>query len=367
MILGARPNVKILLDKNVSTLRVSGLDLKSELPLKKQTKLFKGQHTLKINCLLPHNKFPSSPQLVASLGSQTGLTSIGKKKYSGRLHVWINPEKKGCLLVQETNMETYLANLLSKEMNSEWPMEVLKAQAVAARTFALYRLQKKGAQEVYHLENSEKDQVGGHFLEGTMKTHMAALSTRGEVLKNSENKLVPAFFHAKCGGRTFGPQYIWQNPISGYKSVKCPYCHETGPGRFKKSVTKTRFLKFLHWLDKKKMISSLPKGFEKKYIGIMPGQKFSPQIVLYFEDKPLSINKGHFRKYFGRFLIPSNFFKLGVKKLKNKKTMVQFLGEGRGHGVGLCQIGALQLAKRGMKYKNILAHYYPQFSVKKHY
>ena len=76
----------------------------------------------------------------------------------------------------------------------------------------------------------------------------------------------------------------------------------------------------------------------------------------------LAFNKSLLRRYFGRVIFPSNHYEIDMKW---GKLVVK--GQGNGHGVGLCQVGALGLAKRGWAYKQILAHYFPKHELRKIY
>ena len=82
----------------------------------------------------------------------------------------------------------------------------------------------------------------------------------------------------------------------------------------------------------------------------------------YINERPFIIEKTVLRKFFGRVLFPSNTF--AVQKLNDG---VQVSGEGMGHGVGLCQMGAFAMAMQGWSYKKILAHYFPGHVLKKMY
>ena len=118
-------------------------------------------------------------------------------------------------------------------------------------------------------------------------------------------------------------------------------------------------------MDKKKFKSLVKKflGVKKsKNVYMMFDQRAKDRIHLYTKGKSRSISKARFRRSLGRGALPSSHFDISVTK-KN----VEFSGDGFGHGVGMCQFGAMELAKRGYKYKDILKHYYPNFKLKKIY
>jgi len=91
-------------------------------------------------------------------------------------------------------------------MNPKWPLEALKAQAVAARTYALHKMRTQqvtkelGAEAFYDLESSEKHQVGGNFFDATTTTNLASAETKGEVLTTSSGQIQPIFFTQNAEG-----------------------------------------------------------------------------------------------------------------------------------------------------------------------
>ncbi len=243
-------------------------------------------------------------------------------------------------------------------MNVEWPIEALKAQAVAARSYALYKIKKRielkkwGKFLDYDIESSERHQMSGHFFESTKKTSSAVKMTEGEVLLGEKNKFYPIFFHASCGGRTLSPHQVWEENISSYKSTKCPYCHYTKKRNWEQSFSSQEFFKVLAFSNESQ------KEFSK--VKILSNSPENAYWRAYIGHKLVTLKKSLFRRVFGRRRIPSNYFSIKVDKEK-----IILKGNGLGHGVGLCQIGALKMAQNGKNYKEILEHYFPKFKLKK--
>jgi stage II sporulation protein D len=368
------PFIRVRIKKALKKVVISGTDLLRKFHLNNKTKKFRGRKSIKFNC---HNFTrvcrPKNPVLLASLTSQTGLVSFNLEKYSGLLHIVTSENSESCDVIQELNLENYISTLLSKEMNGSWPVEALKAQAIAARTYAYHKMQSKqvarmaGFETYYHLENSEKHQVGGSFFDSTENTRQATSATKGEILANGQGAIRPIFFHAKCGGQTLRPDQVWTNRVSGYASVRCPFCKGHGQRGFRNSLSMARFKKFLRWQVKKKFLKAgIIKHLSQK-LRIVPHSNFSRRIYFYLGDRRYSFKKPLLRRYFGRVIFPSNNFVF--RKLRGKKGKPYFSvsGDGLGHGVGLCQLGALDLAQKGWDYKRILAHYFPAHKIKKIY
>jgi stage II sporulation protein D len=363
--LAAVPEVKVLIAKSLKKIIVEGIDLQKTIHAQKKTEQYAGRKKIAFNCN-PSEKispaFARNPLLVASLSSPTGLVSWGKQKYKGELQLLTNPEKKSCDLVNLVPMEAYLATLLSKEMNGAWPVEALKAQAVAARTYAFERIQRGmgvvNDDKLYHLESSEKDQVSGTYFDITQNTIQATKETEGEILVSPSGKIAPAFFHAKCGGKTLRPDQVWGGVEEGYRSVSCTFCLKSGTRDWKHALKGSRLTSMVDQVLKRYYADQI-QGSDIK---LMPDSVHNSELRLYAGDRLHIIKKAYLRNLAGREVLPSNNFTLN-------KVQDEFVvnGQGNGHGVGLCQLGALELAKRGYDYRQILSYYFPRHRMKKVY
>ncbi|MCO4792722.1 MAG: SpoIID/LytB domain-containing protein [Bacteriovoracaceae bacterium] len=351
---------------------VSGMDLKRKIHVNKSSKLFKGKKAIRFNCRGFGKKNRGklkSPVLLASLKSQTGLLSLGKEKYQGEILVVANHSKPACDVINQIPIESYISSLLSKEMNSKWSLEALKAQAVAARTYALHKMKSnqvsrgEGHEVHYDLESSEKHQVGGSFFDATRKTELASRSTQGEVLLGPDKHLKPIFFHASCGGKTLKPDQVWENHVDGYESVDCRYCLTSPKRKWDKKIVYRRLVSFIKWAGRKGLLRKQLVFTAGEKIRIAPDRPDNNVLRFYVGEELHLIEKSDFRRYFGRVLFPSNYFYV---KFNGRKGL-RVRGNGNGHGVGLCQVGAYDLARKGKTYKEILSHYFPNHKIKKMY
>ncbi len=368
------PKIRVRVGKSLKNVIISGTDLNRTFHIGNQKKTFSGRKKIKFNCSLfgENKRFKKrGPTLLASLNSMTGLVTVGDKKYMGTVDIVSSVGNDSCDVVQETRLEDYISGLLAKEMNSAWPLEALKAQAVAARSYALHKIETDHVSKTlgrlahYDLESSEKHQVSGSFFDITRNTDLATSETMGEVLVTPSGKLTPIFFHAKCGGKLLRPDQVWSNSVSGYHSnPKGNYCHGHGTKDWNNKVTYSRFVSFIKWLQKKKLINVSKKIKGKKKIKILKDTKEKNKMRLYWGDLHIVIKKALFRRYFGRFIFPSNNFEMNWDS-KRKSFVVS--GSGLGHGVGMCQLGALDMAKKGWGYRKILAHYFPGHKLEKAY
>lgn len=360
----AVPSVKVLIGKSLKNVVVEGTDLQKTVHTQKTSKTYSGRKAISFNChtnaSTARNK--PGPLLVATLKSPTGLISWGKNKYQGELQLLTSPQNESCDLVNEIPMEAYLRTLLAKEMNGSWPVEALKAQAVAARTYAYDRLVAQSrvvdTKKLYHLESSEKDQVSGTFYDVTEKTLQASRETEGEILTGPSGRVAPAFFHSKCGGKTLRPDQVWGGVEEGYRSVNCTFCHKTGKPNWDKKIKNEQLTSMIDRALKRYYADEVTPGD----IRLMPDSVDNSELRFYVGDRLHIIKKAYLRNTVGRDVLPSNNF-----VMSSSKNGFQVKGTGYGHGVGMCQLGALELAKRGYNYRQILSFYFPRHKVKKVY
>lgn len=359
------PKIQVLVGKSLSKIKISGNGLIKSYKHRPFSKKYDGTQTLTLDCQKNVNAqtWKNGP-LLASISNDQGVLEWKKNRYQGEFYVVRSENKKGCDLVHEVNIDHYISTLVAKEMHRDWPLEALKAQAVAARTYALFKQNERHKDEsgqYFDLESSEKDQVSGTMEDVNANTYRAAYLTQGEVLLNEKKQISPAFYHSKCGGKTHLPEQVWGNKVEGYQPVECPFCQKKGQPTW---TSKLSFNKVAQTLLKLAWRNHPHKSLNltNKNFTLYP-HKLEDQIIYFkFNDQILNVRKAQIRKSLGREQIQSNNF---VLEFQNSIAVLK--GEGLGHGVGLCQIGALELAKRGYNYRQILSFYYPDFQLKNYY
>lgn len=360
------PKVQVLVAKSIPKVKISGANIIKSYKHRPYSKQYNGNQTLTLDCekKLSSAAWKQGP-LLASLSNKDGILEWKKNRYQGEFFVVRSENKKGCDLVQEVNIDQYISTLVAKEMHKGWPLEALKAQAVAARTYALFKRNerqfKDDSGQFFDLESSEKDQVSGSLDDVNQNTLQAAFLTKGEVLIADKQNLAPAFYHSKCGGQTHLPEQVWGNKVSGYKPVNCPFCKNKGQSSWKTQISISKIainLLNIAWPNHPYKSSDIYLSqFE-----VLPSNSDSQEIFFKFKGRIYNVRKAQLRKSFGRERILSTNF-----NISSKAGVVTIAGEGLGHGVGLCQIGTLELAKRGYNYRQILSFYYPDFQLKNYY
>ena len=346
----AEEEVRISISSNASSVEISGDDLSvfdgdvgdrlatSIGPIKVSVKAKRGSVKVSGSRL----KFEDKDEIVRKLvffEAPDGIRVDGRL-FLGRISV---QTKKGRLMViNRLPLETYLLGIVGSEMNPEWPLDALKAQAVAARTYALQRrMMKRYGNRPYDLESTVLSQV----YRGAERIRQAVIDavslTRGEVLTH-EHRLAEALFHATCGGRTHSSREAFGTELPYLISRKCNWCKAAKRYRWKAEIELQKLEKALR---KKKLISGRLHSLERK-----KGQRKLTAMVagkkVYLSPRAVRVAVGYTEIYSSRF------------EATTKRGKVRFSGRGFGHGVGMCQWGAHGLSKKGHNYFEILAHYY---------
>ena len=272
-------------------------------------------------------------------------TTIAGKEYCGGLR--LNKAGNSLIVINLVPTEEYLRGVLPKEMSPSYPLEALKAQAVAARSFALKNRGKHKA-EGFDLCATVHCQVydGTKFFE---TTDAAIEETRGEIL-TYKDKLIETSFHADSGGMTENSSDVWGRNLPYLVAVKENF-EESEAWTIKIPVKK--FSETLK-LDKIKSVK-----LSTLKIGKAASDRTSSGRV-----KTAQINGEKFTglELRQKFSLPSTLF-----DMKLDKNEIIFTGFGSGHGVGMSQKGAKFYAADGWAYEKILTHYYKGAKLKKLY
>jgi len=275
-----------------------------------------------------------------------GSFRINNHRYRGTLILVSN--SKGLNAINEIDVEQYLYGVLPKEVIPSWPKEALKAQAVISRTYAL-RSMSNHANEGFDLCNETHCQVYGGLDAEYERTNEAVNETRGDVLFY-EGKLASTFFHDSCGGHTENVENVWGMKAPEYlrgRSVK----YANSP---KKDFWKNRLSE--DFIRKKLEANGYRTGEIKKIkISGRSSSGRAKNLKIYGEDKTIEINAARFRVMVDAWNIRSTLF----KSISKQGGYFEFSGFGWGHGVGLCQQSARNMAQKGFRYEKILAYFYP--------
>lgn len=266
--------------------------------------------------------------------------SVKPRKYED--DVEIKAGTSGLTLVNIVELDNYLKGVVESEGGGGKHLEYYKVQALMSRTYALKYLGKH-KKEGFDLCDRVHCQAYHSMLRFTPLIDSAVQQTSGVVMKNHGGELVDAYFHANCGGQTSEPQYIWNSKIPYLNSFIDTFCIYTKQATWEKRVSKDRWLKFLvekyNYPIKDSLFSSLVFTFTQ------------PQRMAFYVDPVLGIPLRDLREEFN---LKSTFF-----NCYPDGDDVLIKGRGFGHGVGLCQEGAMKMARFGFDYSQIARFYFP--------
>lgn len=247
-------------------------------------------------------------------------------------------------------LEDYVAGVLSSEMPWTWPKEALKAQAIAARSYAQALMRERGHQ-YWQVENSVLDQVYRHLSmndgeEKKIKVNTVVQETKGVILVHPNGHRLKAYYHSDCGGVTASSQSVWGSKelVGGVVDSGCP---RNPASIWSWAISEMELLRRVGFEKSELIAMDLEKSQEDQRVGKIK-LKFSEGLTREF-------SAADFRKMAGYNRLRSTNFsarKVGADWV--------FEGKGFGHGVGLCQWGSRQMAEQGKNYQQILQHYYPE-------
>jgi stage II sporulation protein D len=272
-----------------------------------------------------------------------GYVYIGDRWFRGR--TLVVPTGNGLTAVNWVDLEEYLYSVIGGEMNSSWPEEALKAQAIAARTYALYERERQRRNPVYDLGDSpDRWQIYKGVSSESPKTYNAADQTAGQILTYN-NQIILSVFHACSGGHTENVEDVW--------STRVPYLRAVPD--FDQKI-KDQKIKECNWTK-----TFTPREISARIFGIGNVKEMIIENVSPFRSvKTLKIigNKGTkiLQGEEVRTALKINSTRFIVNKDANGSFILQ--GLGFGHGLGMSQWGAYELAKRGANHLQILGYYY---------
>jgi stage II sporulation protein D len=310
-----------------------------------------------------------------------GLTRIGKRRFPGTIRFFLGGQ--GVELVNQVEIEQYLAGVLPGELPRGFGVEAQKAQAVAARSYALVQRGKHGD---FDLCDRPHCQMYVGVTPSAPRALAAVRATRHEVLWH-EDDVVYAFYSADCGGVSTEVKYVplrdkpahelpYLAVVKDAPAGRADYCagspYHAWTRRYTRQELQDRLNKepetYVGALTAVKTLKLDPSG----RVDLMELQGLEPPpatvAVAAAETPPLSgtpivkqVSGWVFRRSAGELALKSTLWSLD----QPDADTFRFRGAGFGHGLGLCQIGANGMAQSGKSYREILEHYYPGTRVAK--
>ena len=356
---------------------------------------------------------------------EEGFIQVGERKYRGEIEITINRESFNVINIIE--IEKYLYGVLKKEISPKWPEDVLKAQAIAARTFALSNINKY-IDQGYNICATTNSQAYGGVHHEHPATNKAVDDTRGIVV-TYEGEPINAVYHSDSGGYTENSEDVWGGYIPYLRSVPSHYEKNLSPPHHSWNCT----------LTEQQILSKITRqGIQiNDILDIVIEEKIEngrvKSVKIIGDNQTIILKTNDFRLLIGPTLIRSSLFKINKtgdnreeiapdnaksdiseQKIQTSQKPVReilkeerefsiselinllnrpekekepekaplpkteesyklsdsiftFIGQGNGHGVGLSQWGAHGMALEGHSYEDILKYYYQGIELKKLY
>jgi stage II sporulation protein D len=256
--------------------------------------------------------------------------------YPGTLTCY--PDLSGLVIINECDIEKYLEGVVRAEGGRGKNAEYFKTQAVIARTYTYKNLNRHTADRYNLCDGTHCQAFAG--IDSDSVISRAVKETRDIVIATSDSTLIISAFHSNCGGETSPSEYVWLSPQPYLVKIADPFCVKSRNASWETMVSTGKWLEILR---------------KNNYTGE------ADNTSLYAFSQPDRTSD----YITGEFTIPLRVLR---DELNLKSTWFSVIpqgdslylrGRGYGHGVGLCQEGAMVMASGGSDYGEIIRFYYP--------
>lgn len=250
-------------------------------------------------------------------------------------------------VVLNLGIDAYLPGLLLGEVPPTWPDAAIEAQAIAARSYAISRMEETKDKD-FDLYSTTQDQVYGGGGNIPFRLFGAVSRTKGQVLMN-QGEVLRAYYHSSCGGQTEQPRNVWPKAKPVPRGGECIHCKGAPGYSWTLKLSPEEVQNRLQAID-------VDVGIPER---ITP-EEMSPagrwvQVRVIGPKGEAVVFGNRFREALGYGSLKSLRF-----ELSKAKGEFHFSGTGYGHGVGMCQWGMKAMASGGSSAEEILRYYYPQ-------
>lgn len=271
---------------------------------------------------------------------------VKKRSYEDAFEVRVI---KGVLqIVNVVDMNNYISGVVESEGGGGRHMEYYKVQALMSRTYAL-KNKRRHIKEGFELCDRVHCQAYHDKLKHTPGIRTAVEATSGEVIIDFNKELVTTYFSANCGGQTCDASYVWNNSVPYLSTFKDTFCIHTRQATWTKRIPKSAWSSFLR---------NEYGVTEAKYGNLIYNFDQEDRKAFYIHPS-LGVPLRDLRK---EFKLKSTYFST---HLEGDEVVLN--GRGFGHGVGLCQEGAMGMANSGFSYKQIALFYFNKIRIVDYY
>jgi stage II sporulation protein D len=270
---------------------------------------------------------------------------INGREYSSPVEIVRSGD--GVAIVNEVPLEEYVVGVVRAEASEKWPLEMLRAQATVARTYAAYHRLISAAKPFHILASTAHQQYAGRVPPAS-PVWTAVRDTAGQVLL-WEGELFPAFYHTESGGYTEDPRSVFPaRNMPGLKPVRCDFSF--GSPHFYWSLD-VRLSELAETLRRHGVHAGAISAID--VTDRTPSLRASV-VTVRGDGGTVAVRGNDFRRMLGYDTFKSTLFAVALDG-----EWARFSGRGYGHGVGMCQWGAKGMAEQGYSARQILEHFYP--------
>jgi len=294
------------------------------------------------------------------------VMAINDNYYRGSFRIILSHDRRSLRVINVLDIEAYLAGVVGAEMPSYWDAEALKTQAVAARTYCLYIAKRFGTKRQWDVKATQANQVYRGLAAERATILDAVRQTEGMVLlcrhENGEKGIFPTYYSSTCGGHTENSRNVFGDSFEPLRGVDCPYC---------KKIARKSYLKWpVFEIDIAEASSKLTENYSSlkrlKTVIAIEETEVSQNGPIRRINRVKIIGKDGTSDWLRgedlRLTLDPTGMKLKSTACRIEKKDGKFRfhsGTGFGHGVGMCQYGALGQARHGTSFDKILSYYYP--------
>lgn len=263
------------------------------------------------------------------------------RTYEDDVMIGLTTDKKQFLLINRIDIEKYIGGVVESESGTRTSLEYYKLQSILVRTYLLAHINRHIAEGFQVCDDVHCQAYLSRTTDADVQKGVN--DTKGLVVVDNDLNLITAAFHSNCGGQTVASQDVWAMSTSYLKSIKDTFCITQTHAHWKRTIPLEDWKAYLQLKHKYPVEDSLKLNSATTFT--QPNGR-----AIYFTDKDLKIPLKIIR---ADFQLKSTYF-----SVEQQGESIVFNGRGYGHGVGLCQEGAMRQAKLNRSYKEILNFYY---------
>jgi stage II sporulation protein D len=273
----------------------------------------------------------------------TSKSPVAKeRKYKDDFEITNSMNGEGLNIINLVDINNYLAGVIESEGGPGRELEYYKVQALMSRTYAM-KYNNRHAKEGFDLCDRVHCQAYHNMMKYTPIIDSAVNQTKEIVMMDTNGQLLDAYFHSNCGGQTSEPEIVWNKSIPYLNSFKDTFCIYAKQATWEKRISQYKWQKFL--------IEDYNYPFTDSIYGSLIFTFNQPERMAFYQSPVLGIPLRDLREHFG---LKSTYF-----SCYPEGNEVVIKGKGFGHGVGLCQEGAMKMSKYGYNYLQIAQFYFP--------